>query len=142
MNGAAQALLILAVIALFFAVVVMPMLARILNAPQLGSASDGAAPWRAGGIDPGAFAPPPYGVAPSSAHDGNSARSTRGQPARAMHSSFDLDDQGNDESDLAIDIDRVRGRLKSGSVNKIVELIDRHPQAAAGVLRTWLKRTD
>jgi flagellar M-ring protein FliF len=45
--------------------------------------------------------------------------------------------EGENEDDM-INIDRIQGRVKSGSYRKISEAIDKHPDEALGVLRRWM----
>ena len=37
-----------------------------------------------------------------------------------------------------IDIDRVEGRVKASSVNKVGEIVDKHPEEALSILRAWM----
>ena len=37
-----------------------------------------------------------------------------------------------------IDIDRVEGRVKASSVKKVGEIVDKHPQEALAIVRTWM----
>ncbi|HER26003.1 MAG TPA: flagellar M-ring protein FliF [Rhodospirillales bacterium] len=37
-----------------------------------------------------------------------------------------------------IDIDRVEGRVKASSVKKIGEIVDKHPEEALSIIRTWM----
>jgi len=158
MNGGAQAFLILAVVALFFAVVVVPMLGRILDGPTIGGghgsrATLGASPFRSNPFGSAGFDPDLLGPgsgaksAPTrSARSGHTAAyGSSGPGARNRAGAWDPDEDqpvGSDELDRMIDIDRVEGRLKSGSINKVMQLVDRHPQAAAAVLRNWIHRQD
>ena len=47
---------------------------------------------------------------------------------------------GEDEDDLdeLIDIDKVEGRVKASSVRKINDIVDKHPEEALAIVRTWL----
>jgi flagellar M-ring protein FliF len=37
-----------------------------------------------------------------------------------------------------IDIDRVEGRVKASSVRKVGEIVDKHPEEAIAIIRTWM----
>jgi len=43
-----------------------------------------------------------------------------------------------EEFEELIDIDRVEGRIKASSVKKIGEIVDKHPEAALSLIRTWM----
>jgi flagellar M-ring protein FliF len=47
---------------------------------------------------------------------------------------------GEDEDDLdeLIDIDKVEGRVKASSLRKISDIVDKHPEEALAIVRTWL----
>jgi flagellar M-ring protein FliF len=47
---------------------------------------------------------------------------------------------GEEEDDLdeLIDIDKVEGRVKASSVRKINDIVDKHPEEALAIVRTWL----
>ena len=47
--------------------------------------------------------------------------------------------QGNQERfDELIDIDRVEGRVKASSVNKVGEIVSKHPEEALSIIRSWM----
>lgn len=48
--------------------------------------------------------------------------------------------QQEEEEDLdeLIDIDKVEGRVKASSLRKISDIVDKHPEEALSILRTWL----
>ena len=37
-----------------------------------------------------------------------------------------------------IDIDRVEGRVKASSVKKVGEIVQKHPEEALAILRSWM----
>jgi len=37
-----------------------------------------------------------------------------------------------------IDLDRVEGRVKASSVRKVGEIVDKHPEEALSIIRSWL----
>ena len=43
-----------------------------------------------------------------------------------------------DHLEELIDIDRVEGRVKASSVKKVGEIVDKHPEEALSIIRTWL----
>ena len=43
-----------------------------------------------------------------------------------------------DQIEELIDIDRVEGRVKASSVKKVCEIVDKHPEEALSIIRTWL----
>lgn len=45
--------------------------------------------------------------------------------------------EGEDEDEM-INIDRVSGRVKSATFRKVLEIIDKHPEEAMGVMRQWM----
>ncbi len=48
--------------------------------------------------------------------------------------------QAEEDEDLdeLIDIDKVEGRVKASSLRKISDIVDKHPEEALSILRTWL----
>ena len=40
--------------------------------------------------------------------------------------------------DELIDIDRVEGRVKASSVKKVGEIVDKHPEEALSIIRSWM----
>ena len=46
-------------------------------------------------------------------------------------------DQGADE-DSMIDIGMVDGRVKASSMKKIGEIVDKHPDEAVAIIRSWM----
>lgn len=45
---------------------------------------------------------------------------------------------GEEEEDLMIDIQNVDGRVRASSLKKIGEIIDKHPEEAVTILRSWM----
>ena len=43
-----------------------------------------------------------------------------------------------DDLDELIDIDKVEGRVKASSLRKIGDIVDKHPEEALSIVRTWL----
>ncbi len=44
--------------------------------------------------------------------------------------------------DELIDIDRVEGRVKASSVKKVGEIVEKHPDEALAIIRSWMYQTD
>lgn len=42
------------------------------------------------------------------------------------------------ELEAMIDLDKIEGRVKASSVKKIGDIIDKHPEEAVAIIRTWL----
>ena len=45
---------------------------------------------------------------------------------------------GEEQFEELIDIDRVEGRVKASSVNKVGGLVEKHPEEALSILRSWM----
>tara|TARA_B100001179_G_scaffold129498_1_gene92836 strand:- start:1024 stop:1350 length:327 start_codon:yes stop_codon:yes gene_type:complete len=45
---------------------------------------------------------------------------------------------GEERFEELIDIDRVEGRVKASSVNKVGGLVEKHPEEALSILRSWM----
>ena len=43
-----------------------------------------------------------------------------------------------EQFDELIDIDRVEGRVKASSVKKVGEIVEKHPEEALSIVRSWL----
>jgi flagellar M-ring protein FliF len=43
-----------------------------------------------------------------------------------------------DEIESMIDLNKVEGRVRASSVKKIGEIVDKHPEEAVAILRSWL----
>ncbi len=44
----------------------------------------------------------------------------------------------DDQFEELIDIDRVEGRVKASSVKKVGEIVEKHPEEALSIIRTWM----
>ncbi len=44
----------------------------------------------------------------------------------------------DDQYEELIDIDRVEGRVKGSSVKKVGEIVEKHPEEALSIIRTWM----
>jgi flagellar M-ring protein FliF len=47
-----------------------------------------------------------------------------------------------ESNDAMIDISQVEGRVRQSSVRKIAEIVDRHPEEALAVIRSWIREED
>jgi flagellar M-ring protein FliF len=47
-----------------------------------------------------------------------------------------------EEADEMINLDRVEGRVKASTINKIAEIVDRHPEEAVNIIRQWMYQTE
>jgi flagellar M-ring protein FliF len=41
-------------------------------------------------------------------------------------------------ADAMIDLDRVEGRVKASSMKKIGEIVEKHPEEAVSIVRSWM----
>ncbi len=46
--------------------------------------------------------------------------------------------EDDEDLDELIDIDKVEGRVKASSLRKISDIVDKHPEEALSIIRTWL----
>jgi len=49
-----------------------------------------------------------------------------------------VDDDDEEQFEELIDIDRVGGRVKASSVKKVGEIVEKHPEEALAILRSWM----
>ncbi len=49
-----------------------------------------------------------------------------------------VDDDDEEQFEELIDIDRVEGRVKASSVKKVGEIVEKHPEEALAILRSWM----
>lgn len=47
-------------------------------------------------------------------------------------------EEDEEQFDELIDIDRVEGRVKASSVRKVGEIVEKHPEEALAILRSWM----
>lgn len=117
-------ILVLGVVALLILLlVVRPMLSRMLAGGNLEGADETYA--LAG------FPRSPALPAPGGSH---------GQPALPGSETRALTDgrERGEEVENMIDINQVEGRVKESSINKISEIVDKHPEEAVAIIRNWL----
>ncbi len=53
----------------------------------------------------------------------------------------EVPDSGGQFDEL-IDIDRVEGRVKASSVKKVGEIVDKHPEEALSIIRSWIYESE
>jgi flagellar M-ring protein FliF len=46
--------------------------------------------------------------------------------------------EGPSEIEQMIDIAQVEGRVRASSIKKIGEIVEKHPEEAVAILRTWM----
>nr|WP_273543444.1 flagellar basal-body MS-ring/collar protein FliF [Sneathiella sedimenti] len=110
--GEMGVLVIVAILALLL--VVRPLLNRALTAtPALAGHGGGAGALPGGGSVP--------------AIAGNQGQGGAGQRSETLN-----------EIDSMIDLDRVDGQVKTSALNKVSEIVDKHPDEAISILRSWL----
>ena len=78
-----------------------------------------------------AMQPPPAPVLPAA--DGAGALEGPGAEAGALPEAAE-----EEEEDPMINLGAVDGKIKASSVRKIGEIIDKHPDQAIAVLRSWI----
>lgn len=49
-----------------------------------------------------------------------------------------VDEDDEEQFEELIDIDRVEGRVKASSVKKVGEIVEKHPEEALSILRSWM----
>ncbi len=50
------------------------------------------------------------------------------------------DGRGKAGATAPIDLDRVEGRMKASVARKVGEIVERHPEDAAAIIRSWLNQ--
>lgn len=130
-------ILILGIVALLvMLLVVRPMLNRVLSAGNLDSGGDTIA--LAGGGNSALAGLGGGGVQARIGGGGDMAAlggDGGGLPALQDGRSGETPVQSKEST---IDINQVEGRVKESSLNKISEIVNKHPEEAVAILRTWL----
>ena len=57
-----------------------------------------------------------------------------GEPGTALA----MDMSGDEEMESMIDIAQIEGKVKASTMNKIGEIIDKHPEEAVSIIRNWM----
>ncbi len=45
-----------------------------------------------------------------------------------------------DENDMLIDVANVKGGMRSSSMRKVNEIVDKYPEETMGVIRQWITK--
>ncbi len=122
---------IVAILVLLF--VVRPLVSRVLEAAAAQS----------GGTDDAGLLPDPTGMRPALAGpelpgSGGATGGSGGGEGGASGLPAEAEDNGAEELEQMMDMNKVEGRVRASAVRKISEIVERHPEEAAGILRTWL----
>jgi flagellar M-ring protein FliF len=104
--------------------VVKPIVARVLEAPA------GGAPALAGPEGQRLLAGPAVGIAGALPPPTGIAA---GLPATASVAGTALD-----AVEQMIDISQVEGRVRASSIKKIGEIVEKHPEEAVAIVRSWM----
>lgn len=146
-------LIVLGVVAvLVLLLVVKPMVGRLLERgpAMVGDAGGilagelagqgGNLPVPAGMGAAGGVMVPSDGQARSMLSGGGTGGAAAGGVAVARETGLSLPDGEENGADLEqlIDINRVDGRVRASSVRKIGEIVEKHPEEAVAIIRTWL----
>jgi len=106
---------------LFILLVVRPLLMRVLE--QNAAAAEGANLLTGAVAGQGAPAlPPPAGLSPALA-------AAAGVPGG---------DEDGAPGDKMIDIGQVEGRVAASSIRKVGEIVEKHPEEAVAIVRSWM----
>ena len=124
---AAEPLALALIGVLVLLLVVKPIVSRILEAPAAGGA---AAPALAGPEGQRLLAAPAVAAAGALPAPAGIAA---GVPATASAAG-----QALDAVDQMIDISQVEGRVRASSIKKIGEIVDKHPEEAVAIVRSWM----
>lgn len=128
-------MVVLAIVALLVILLVLrPLVGRL--GPQPAGAAAGAGGM--GGVGGVTMIPGPDGtpMAALPGPDGNPVPALAGPTAeRALAAAIE-------SSEAMIDISQVEGRVRQSSIRKIAEIVDRHPEEALAVIRSWIREED
>ena len=116
-------MLVIAVVAvLFILLVIRPLLMRVLE--NSAAAAEGAhlLPGQVGGAGTPAL-PAPAGLSPALAAAAGGAIAAAGEDG---------------SSDKMIDIGQVEGRVAASSIRKVGEIVEKHPEEAVAIVRSWM----
>lgn len=114
-NSIIQTLVLGGVAILSILLVIRPLVARAIESAEMASKEDE--------MEQAALAAPSI-----AARLMDQSRKARG----------DEDDEAPEEQEDMINIDRIQGKLRSSSYTKINNMVDKHPDETAQILRQWL----
>ena len=116
-------MLVIAVVAvLFILLVIRPLLMRVLE-NNAAAAAEGAnlLPGQVGGAP---ALPPPAGLSPALAAAAGGGMIPHGD--------------GDGSPETMIDIGQVEGRVAASSIRKVGEIVEKHPEEAVAIVRSWM----
>jgi len=121
-------LFVLGVVAiLILLLVVRPLVSRVLDFAATA------------GSDGSNMLPDPTGQLPALAGPGGSAGVPQlGNEGSGSALSADLADPAAQDLETMIDLNKVEGRVRASSIRKIGEIVDKHPEEAVAIVRSWL----
>ena len=117
---------LVAILALLF--VVRPLMSRLLEAQKKEQLA--ALP----GADGTAALPPGAAAALPGGGGAGGVPALEGPDGMALSSA----EESQAELERMIDLNMVEGRVRESSIKKIGEIVDKHPEEAVGIIRTWL----
>lgn len=116
-------MLVIAVVAvLFILLVVRPLLMRVLENSAAAAEANNQLPGQVAGQGAPAL-PPPAGLNPALAAPGGAVVPGGGEDATV---------------EKMIDIGQVEGRVAASSIRKIGEIVEKHPEEAVAIVRSWM----
>jgi flagellar M-ring protein FliF len=118
-------MLVIAVVAvLFILLVVRPLLMRVLENSAAAAEANSQLPGQVAGQGAPAL-PPPAGLAPALAAAAGGAMVPGGG-------------DGDGPLEKMIDIGQVEGRVAASSIRKVGEIVEKHPEEAVAIVRSWM----
>lgn len=118
--------------------VVRPIMGRLMESLPAGAGGvPGLLPDMAGtqpvlaGPDPQALSGLPAGASPA-------LGGADGATAVAQQLGTSGGEEADSEMETMIDLNRVEGRVRASSIRKIGEIVEKHPEEAVSIMRTWL----
>ncbi len=116
-------MLVIAVVAvLFILLVVRPLLIRVLENSAAAAEANNQLPGQVAGQGAPAL-PPPAGLNPALAAPGGAVVPGGGEDTTV---------------EKMIDIGQVEGRVAASSIRKIGEIVEKHPEEAVAIVRSWM----
>ncbi len=61
-----------------------------------------------------------------------------GEGALAQALAMEGGGDDDDEMDAMIDVNRIEGKVKASTLRKIGEIVEKHPEEAVAILRSWM----